>query len=143
MRNRLKALGAPVWSTKAQKQPRIRREIQKRDEAWLGDLARELAEAGGQGELRVPRAPEEPSADERARHDVTHLPYQPWCAWCVMVKEPHLQRQVESVKVLEFEMDFCCLLQDTKQKHQPGDQARATTLVWLTWQPRIQCVQHY
>ena len=38
-----------------------RRELQKRDEAWLADCARELAEAGGRGELRVPRAPEEPS----------------------------------------------------------------------------------
>ena len=29
-----------------------RRELQKRDEAWLADRARELAEAEGQGELR-------------------------------------------------------------------------------------------
>ena len=48
-----------------------------------------------------------------------------------MVKEPHLQRQVESVKVLEFEMDFCCLLQHPKQRHQPGDQTWATTLVMV------------
>ena len=80
MRNRLKALGAPVWGTKAQMWPRLlhaeaRRELQKRDEAWL--TARELAEAGGHGELRVPRAPDEPFADERARHEVTHLPHQP------------------------------------------------------------------
>ena len=78
MRNRLKTLGAPVWGTKAQMWPRLvhaeaRREIQKRDEACLADRARELAEARGQGELRVPRAPDEPSADERARHEVTHL----------------------------------------------------------------------
>ena len=63
-----------------------RRKLQKRDEAWLADRARELAEAGGQGELSVPRVPEEPTADERARHEVTHLPYQPWCAWFVMGK---------------------------------------------------------
>ena len=31
-------------------------------------------------QIRVPPAPEEPSADERARREVTHLPYQPWCA---------------------------------------------------------------
>ena len=94
-----------------------RRELQKRDEAWLADRARELAEAGGQGELCVPRAPEEPSPEERARHEITHLPYQPWCAWCVMEKgrAKHLQRPVESVKIPEFEMDFCCLLQDPKR----------------------------
>ena len=94
----------------------------------------ELAEAGGQGELRVPRGPEDPSAEERARHEITHLPYQLWCAWCVMERgraKPHLQRPVESVKVPEFEMDFCYLLQDPKRRHQPGDQAWATTLVMV------------
>ena len=85
------ALGAPVWGKKAQMWPRIvhaeaRRELQKRDEAWLADRVRELAEAGGQGELRVPRGPEEPSAEARARHEITHLTYRPWCAWCVMEK---------------------------------------------------------
>ena len=65
--------GAPVWGTKAQMWPRpvhaeARRELHKRGEALLADRARERAEAGGQGELRVPRAPDEPSADERARH---------------------------------------------------------------------------
>ena len=43
----------------------------------------------------------------------------------------HLQRPVESVKVPEFEMDFCYLLQDTKRRHEPGDQAWATTLVMV------------
>ena len=132
---------SPVWGTKAQMWPRLvhaeaRRELQKRDEAWHAERARELAEAGGQGELRVPRATSsnEPSADERARHEVTHLPYQPWCAWYVMGKgraKQHLQRPVESVKVPEFEMDFCHLFQDSKKRHQPGHQAWATTLVMV------------
>ena len=97
-------------------------------------IVSELAEAGGQGELRVPRGLEDPSAEERARHEITHLPYQLWCAWCVMERgraKPHLQRPVESVKVPEFEMDFCYLLQDPKRRHQPGDQAWATTLVMV------------
>ena len=98
--------------------------------SWLADRASELAEAGGQGELRVPRASEEPSADERARH----LPYEPWCAWCVMGKgraKPHVQRPVKSVKVPEFDMDFCYLLQYPKRRHQPGDQAWAKTRVMV------------
>ena len=37
----------------------------------------------------------------------------------------------ESVKVLEFDMDFCYLLQDPKCRHQPGDQAWAKTLVMV------------
>ena len=45
MRNRLSALGAPVWGTKAQMWPRLvhaeaRRELQKRDEARLADRIR-------------------------------------------------------------------------------------------------------
>ena len=65
MRNRLKTLGAPVWDTKTQMWPRLvhaeaRRELQNRVEACLADRARELAVAGGQGGLRVPRAPAEP-----------------------------------------------------------------------------------
>ena len=54
MRNRLKTLGALVWGTKAQQWHRVvhaeaRRELQKPDESWLADRARELAEARGQG----------------------------------------------------------------------------------------------
>ena len=67
--SRLRALGAPVWGTKAQMwlglvHAEARRELQKRDEAWLADRARELAEAEGQGEIRVPRAPDESTAEE-------------------------------------------------------------------------------
>ena len=124
MRNQLKALGAPLWCTKVQMWPSLvqaeaRRELQQRDEAWLADRARELAEAGGQGELRLPRAPEEPSADERALHEVAHLPYQPWCVWCVMEKgraKPHLQPPVESVKVPEFEMHFSVIFSKTPRE---------------------------
>ena len=58
MRNWLKTLGALVWGTNAQFWPRVvhaetRRELQKRDGAWLADRAREAAEAVGQGEVRV------------------------------------------------------------------------------------------
>ena len=80
----------------------------------------------------MPRVPEEPSADECTRHEVTHLPCQPWCAWCVMGKgraKPHLHRPVENVKVPEFDMDICYLLQDPKRRHQPSDQTWATTFV--------------
>ena len=35
------------------------------------------------------------------------------------------------VKIPEFEMDFCYLLQDPKRRHEPGEQAWATTLVMV------------
>ena len=115
---------AAVWQSSRQLRQRP-----GEDEVWLADRAREPAEGGGRGELHMPRAPEEPSADERAHHEVTHLPSQPWCASCVMGKgraKPHLQRPGESVKVSEFETDFRHLPKDPKRRHQP----------------RIQCVQH-
>ena len=45
--------------------------------------------------------------------------------------KPQVQGPVESVKVPELEMDFCYLLQDPKRRHEPGDQAWATTLVMV------------
>ena len=38
-------------------------------------------------EARQPRlraAPGEPTKAERLRHEATHVPYQPWCKYCVM-----------------------------------------------------------
>ena len=137
MRNQLRAIGAREWGTKGSDVASTcpRRGKTRDPETRRGtDCARELAEAGGRGELRVPRAPNEPFAEERARHEVTHLPYQPWCAWRVMVKgraKPHVKRPVESAKVPEFEMDFCYFAQDPKRRLQPGDRAWATTLVMV------------
>ena len=37
-------------------------------------------------------------------------------SWGKVVQNPHLQRPVESVKVPEFEMDSCHLLQDHQEK---------------------------
>ena len=99
------------------------RELLKRDEAWLADHARELAEAGGQGELRVPRAPDSPSSEERARNEITHIHRINRCvqgaSWRGRAKL-HMQRPVENVKIPEFEIDFCYSLQDPKRRHEPG-----------------------
>ena len=56
--------------------------------------------------------------------------------------KPHLQRPVKSAKVLEFEEDFCHLLQDQKQRRQPGDQAWTTTLVMVSVAAQNRCAQH-
>ena len=50
---------------------------------------------------------------------------------CVVRHGERLQRPVESVKVPKFEMGFCCILQDAKRRHQPGDEAWATTFVMV------------
>ena len=30
-----------------------------------------------------------PSAEEIARHNLTHLPYRSWCRWCVLSRKPN------------------------------------------------------
>ena len=86
VRNRLKALRAPVWGTEAQMWPHAeaRREFQKRDEGWLADRARERAEAEGQGELREPRAPDEPQL--RNEHAMKSHTYRDNCGVHCMVR---------------------------------------------------------
>ena len=51
----------------------------------------------------MPRAPDEPSADERARHEVTHLPYQLWCACCVMEKAAWRHTRTSQWRVLRYQ----------------------------------------
>ena len=52
-------------------------------------------------------------------------------SWEKAVRSHICSGQRRSVKVPEFEMDFCYLLQDPKRRHQPGDQAWARTLVMV------------
>ena len=33
--------------------------------------------------VRVTRNPADPTSEERAKHDTTHLPFRPWCPICV------------------------------------------------------------
>ena len=82
---RLKPRGSSEKPVTLQKTGRARDSWDNRSArapVWGTEATRPL----GQGELRVPRAPDEPSPEERARHEITHLQYQPWCAWCVRRK---------------------------------------------------------
>ena len=38
-------------------------------------------------------SPHEPTRAERALHDLTHLPYAPWCAHCVACRRPNTQHR--------------------------------------------------
>ena len=58
-------------------------------------------EAGGAADHRGVRArearplpaPREPTAAQRAKHDITHLPYESWCEDCIMAKRPNEQHR--------------------------------------------------
>ena len=49
--------------------------------------------AGAGAEAPVPKPlPQAPTAEEKAQHELTHLPYRPWCSVCVQAKardDPH------------------------------------------------------
>ena len=47
---------------------------------------------GEEAPVRMTRNPADPTADERARHDATHLPFRAWCPVCVAARateDPH------------------------------------------------------
>ena len=55
-------------------------------------------------------SPVQPSADEVARHWLTHLPYRNWCRWCVAAKlgnAPHPTLPDHSREVPLFVADYC------------------------------------
>ena len=79
----------------------------------LQELATEHAEPLGQPMPKQQPLHAEPSPEERALHEVNHLPYTSWCESCVMAKgrpEPHtsdpehLTRREHSV--LSFDVSF-------------------------------------
>ena len=61
--------------------------------------------------LAVPDV-KEPSPDEAARHNLTHLPFRRWCRWCLMARRagrPHHALPPFSGSIPLFVMD-CCFL---------------------------------
>ena len=64
----------------------VAEEIETEDEETEDPVAPEEAP------VRVTRNPADPTPEERSRHDLTHLPYRPWCPICVearAVEDPH------------------------------------------------------
>ena len=51
--------------------------------------------------IRVTRNPADPTPEERAKHDFTHLPARPWCPVCVEARateDPHYKQMSEEKK---------------------------------------------
>ena len=117
MRARLRELGWPVHGVKQdvyrrllaaekEEKKRVQKEREARDDiaARHGDLVREGHE--------VPR-PAMPTADEIARHNLTHLPSATWCEHCVRGKgkeAAHFRRPEKERAVVQ--MDFSYLKAD-------------------------------
>ena len=61
--------------------------------------------------MRGMKDPAEPSHDERARHELTHVPFRPWCRHCVSGKaadDPHQRRHErrEEPEVAKASIDY-------------------------------------
>ena len=72
---------------------------------------------------RLQDAPKQPSEHERKLHEVTHLPFKPWCGFCVMgkrkVNHKHptdLQDKSERTYPT-IQVDFYLLMVDTWTKY--------------------------
>ena len=78
------------------------------------DDDRVLVESGT-GMTPVPR---EPSEFEKQKHNLTHIPFQPWCTSCVKGKaqaDPHkrTERIIEDSELPVIQCDYYLMLKDT------------------------------
>ena len=82
-----------------------RKEAEDREEAMEAE-----EEEGEEAEaVRLRKAPNQPSDKELEEHMVTHVPYRPWCPFCVAGKSkanPHRKRGDRDVTMPEVHMDY-------------------------------------
>ena len=90
----------------------------------------EVADAGGepQGSFRPTylRQPKQPSKQERELHNMTHIPFQPWCVVCQEAKgraSQHRKKQA-STKTSKIQLDYAYI-------RQPQDKEPTTILTWV------------
>ena len=112
-----------VSSTTKEQCDRIRPMMANGDDANEDDIMEEdeedkriVGEEGGEEEAtteesttKMTRSPTVPSAWERERHEVAHIPYRSWCSTCVAgrgVKSPHKTRRRTSDDLPRFSIDY-------------------------------------
>ena len=72
--------------------------------------------------VRVTRNPADPTPEERAKHDTTHLPFRPWCPICVEARavEDLQYKQTEEERSegnQQICSDYCEIRDDEKDKN--------------------------
>ena len=90
----------------------------------------EVADAGGEphGSFRPTylRQPKQPSKQERELHNMTHIPFQPWCVVCQEAKgraSQHRKKQA-STKTSKIQLDYAYI-------RQPQEKEPTTILTWV------------
>ena len=71
-----------------------------------------------------------PSAEERAKHDLTHCPFRAWRWYCLtgQATEDHHKSQSQESTVAKLAMDYCFLARE-------GELQKATVLVFVLRPP--------
>ena len=91
----------------------------------------EVADAGGEPQStsfhpKYLRQPKQPAKQERELHNLTHIPFQPWCVVCQEAKGRASQhkKQKASTKTSKIELDYAYI-------RQPQDTEPTTILTWV------------
>eukprot|EP00439_Symbiodinium_sp_Y106_P052723 s3817_g7.t1 len=84
MKQRLKELGQVGYGTKEELWKRLEKaeRTHLREQGRHQERQRRLR-AGEAEPARAPKGPDEPTAEQRAQHELTHLPPEPWCEHCI------------------------------------------------------------
>ena len=81
-------------------------------------LRSHVANAGG-GVIRALPSPHLPSAEEVARHNVDHCPYQSWCRSCVAgcgKADSHFRRESDDLKIPCVSCDYCFMGESVEEE---------------------------
>ena len=91
----------------------------------------EVADTGGEPQAtsfhpKYLRQPKQPSKQERELHNMTHIPFQPWCVVCQEAKGRASQhkKQKASTKTSKIQLDYAYI-------RQPQDKEPTTILTWV------------
>ena len=140
LKARLKQLGAPVWGDKARLWERVqeyeaRQQASAETEAIL--KAREEAlnrdPTLGRQPLEL-AAPAPPSEVARRLHELTHLPYEPWCEACVRGRGkdlPHYGLQRGELDEARLRPMVCMDWFDVASSGEDGKRVEGTTVTLL------------
>ena len=133
LRAQLAELGRPDCGRKYHCWKRLQRAKEARAEADAVAKHYE-AMAVGAADVQVPGRPVEPLSEERKRHNVSHLPPQPWCEHCVHGRAPEgdhkrvtFEQADKELPVIAFDFAFLKTSQGSGRTIVAG--AHATQLV--------------
>ena len=84
LKARLKELGQPRYGNKAQLWHRLEKAEKERQRTLRKHQERQKRLREGTAEkATAPPGPQDPTPEQRAQHELTHLPPEPWCEHCV------------------------------------------------------------